>query len=124
MLSKFFAVVSVLCLGALAAGCSGAREVEVTGQVSSASAQGEIVVLIFDVTGDEKANVHSVKAQADGSFKATLSLEGDEVLVRAIADADGDGACSAGEPWGEASGKIQDDEVEPLEITLGSAPCP
>lgn len=124
MLSKYFGIATVLSTGLFALGCSASRDVEVTGQVSSASAKGEIVLEFFDVNGDEKTSVHTATAEADGSFKATVSVEGDEILVRALADADGDGSCSAGEEWGEATAKIEDDKVEPIGIALASAACP
>ena len=44
--------------------------------------------------------------------------------MRAIADADADGACSQGELWGETSAKIQDDAVEPITLALGAEACP
>ncbi|GMV14020.1 MAG: hypothetical protein HS104_22660 [Polyangiaceae bacterium] len=123
MLSRYFTA-SILSAGLFALGCSASRDVEVTGQVSAASAQGEIVLEFFDVNGNEKTSVHTAKAEADGSFKATVSVEGDELLVRALADADADGACSDGEQWGEATAKIEDDKVEPITIALSSAACP
>lgn len=124
MLLRYFSIVTLLSAAALSLGCSASRDVEVTGQVSSA-AQADIVLEFFDVNDGEKTSVHTAKAEADGSFKATVSLEGDEVLVRAVADADGDGACSAGEQWGEASAKIEDDKLaEPLDIILGATACP
>ena len=124
MLSKFISIFTVLSAAALALGCSSSRDVEVTGQVSSASAQGQILLEFFDVDGADKTSVHTAKADADGSFKATVALSGDEVLVRAIADADADGACSQGELWGETSAKIQDDAVEPITLALGAEACP
>ena len=124
MLSKFISIFTVLSAGALALGCSSSRDVEVTGQVSSASAQGQILLEFFDVEGADKTSVHTAKAAPDGSFKETVALSGDEVLVRAIADADADGACSQGELWGETSAKIQDDAVEPITPALGAEACP
>ena len=124
MLSKFISIFTVLSAAALALGCSSSRDVEVKGQVSSASAQGQILLEFFDVDGADKTSVHTAKADADGSFKATVALSGDEVLVRAIADADADGACSQGELWGETSAKIQDDAVEPITLVLGAEACP
>mgnify|MGYP003456309570 CR=1 FL=1 len=124
MLSKFISIFTVLSAGALALGCSSSRDVEVTGQVSSASAQGQILLEFFDVEGADKTSVHTAKAAPDGSFKETVALSGDEVLVRAIADADADGACSQGELWGETSAKIQDDAVEPITLVLGAEACP
>jgi hypothetical protein len=47
------------------------------------------------------------------------------VLVRAILDKNGDGACSAGEPWASAEATIaEDDSVEPVSLTLEMKACP
>lgn len=124
MLSRYFAIVTLFAGIGLLSGCSSSRDVEVTGQVSSASAKGEIILEFFDVNGDQKTSVHTAKADATGAFKETVSLEGDEVLVRAVEDADANGACSEGESWAEASGAITDDKVDPIQLTLASAPCP
>lgn len=123
MISRQFTI-TILSAGLFALGCSASRDVEVTGQVVAGTAQGELVLEFFDVNGDEKTSVHTAKAGADGSFTEVISVEGDEILVRALADADGNGACSAGEKWGEASAKIQDDTVESISIALGTAVCP
>jgi len=124
MLSKYFTIAIALSAASLALGCSSSRDVEVTGQVSSGSAKGDIVLEFFDVEGEEKTSVHTAKAEADGSFKATVAIAGDELLVRAVADADESGACSAGESWGEITAKVEDDKVDSITITLGSEPCP
>ena len=64
MLSKFISIFTVLSAGALALGCSSSRDVEVTGQVSSASAQGQILLEFFDVDGADKTSVHTAKADS------------------------------------------------------------
>jgi hypothetical protein len=125
MLSKYIPLVTVLSAGALALGCSASRDVEVTGQAGSGVSQADIVLEFFDVVGGERTNVLSSKAAADGSFTETVALEGDELLVRAVADSNGDGTCSAGEAWGEALVQVGETaSVGPLSITLGFAPCP
>lgn len=110
--------------------CGSGREVEVTGEVSApatAQIEGEIVIEFRDVIDEnEKAEVvHTAKIDTLGAFSEKVSLEGSSVLVRAIADENGDGACSAGEAWGEKTAAIAgDDTVEPVAISLASAACP
>ncbi len=123
MLGKWVTIVTVLSAGALALGCSASREVEVTGSVSGASSKGDVVLEFFDVEGEEKTSVHTAKAGADGAFSEKVELAGEKVLVRAIGDSDGDGACSAGELWGEVTATIEEDAAK-VAITLSVAACP
>jgi hypothetical protein len=116
---------------AFAVGCSSARDVEVSGKVTAPStvAVGDKVVIDFiDVVGegsDQKQTVASTAMlKALGDFKQTVPLEGDQVLIRAIDDRDGDGKCSAGEAWGELTAQITDDKVEAASLVLGTAACP
>jgi hypothetical protein len=114
----------------LAIACSSSRDVEVSGSVASAaSVQSEILLQFFDLTGKpeqlERSEVHSATLAAPGAFKETISVEGDSIAVRAIADANGDGACSAGEAWAEVEAPISGaDRVEDLALSLAFAPCP
>lgn len=120
----------VMAAGALSVlACSASRDVEVSGEVSAPAAlavQSEVFVEFFDLTGDdERTSVHSVRLAGLGSFTETIAVEGDEIAVRAIADADGDGACSPGEAWVEIEAAIaEDDTVEPLALQLRAQPCP
>ncbi|HEV8245737.1 MAG TPA: hypothetical protein VGP93_08210 [Polyangiaceae bacterium] len=121
----------IVLVASLLAGCGSGREVEVKGEVTAPATlavQGMIIVDFLDVTGDgdSKAEVvRSVELDAPGSFAEKVSLEGDRVIVRAIDDADGDGACTAGEAWAEAQADVAtDDTVEPVTLTLSNAPCP
>lgn len=119
-------------LGSLAVACSSGREVEVTGEVaapSSVTLSGPIRVEFIDLLDDsdsaENEVVHSVELSAPGAFAEKVSLEGEKVLIRAINDADGNGACSAGEAWAEVEAEIADDDtVTPVTVTLASAACP
>jgi len=122
MLTKNFAIAGFVSLAFALAGCSSARDVEVTGEVNGA-AQGSILLEFFDVSGDEKTSAGTATV-AESTFKQVVSLEGDEVIVRAIADANDDGACTEGEQWAEATAKIEDDKAGPVELTLAVAPCP
>jgi hypothetical protein len=122
---------SLLC-AALAAGCSSARDVEVTGEVQAASGvqtSGKIRIEVFDVSGDgesaERTSLDLIELDALGPFEATVSAEGEKLLVRAIADADANGACSAGEPWAEQELPIAEDgTVEPVTLQIAAQACP
>jgi hypothetical protein len=112
--------------------CSSGREVEVTGDVaapSSVTLSGPIRLEFIDIVdeADESQNavVHDVELAAPGSFAEKVSLEGDKLMVRAINDSNGDGACSAGEAWAETEAEIaEDDTIPPLMLTLGTLACP
>jgi hypothetical protein len=111
-----------------AAGCSSARDVEVTGEVKSASStQGKIFVEFFDVAGEgeslELTSVHSVELDQLGTFNEVVPLEGDRILVRAIADADGNGACTEGEAWAEMEAAIEEDAAN-VALDISVQPCP
>ena len=67
---------------------------------------------------------HTSQLTKLGDFKETVPLEGDRVLIRAIDDRDGNGACSAGEAWGEVQAEISEDKVEAASLTLSTAACP
>ncbi len=126
------------CLGVMVvaasfmAGCSGAREVVVEGEVvesSGAALQGVVVVQFHDLKGEgdeaERSLVHTKVLDGVGAFDETIELEGDRVLVRAFRDLNLDGACSDGELWGEAEGVVEEtDSVEGLRIELAGAACP
>lgn len=106
-------------------GCSSSRDVEVTGQVSApASAQGEILVEFFEITDSENTSVHSVKLAGAGAFAEKVPLEGDELLVRAIADADGDGKCTKGELWDEIKADVGEDDTASATLSLHAGDCP
>jgi hypothetical protein len=125
------AVVGVLCFAWGVAGCSSARDVEVSGEVTAPSSLtvGDKVVLDFiDLVGvgtDATQKVaHTAELKSLGDFKETVPLEGDQVRIRAIDDRDGDGACSAGEAWGEAQAEITDGKAVATGLMLDAAPCP
>ena len=121
-----------LLAGALVIGCGSSREVEVTGEVTAASGTnvgGPIRLELYDVEqgddGDELTLVHSATLGKLGSFSETADFSGDEIVIRAIEDRDGNSACSAGELWGEAAVEIDgEDNAAAASITLASAACP
>ena len=122
---------TALALVALSAfACSSARDVEVNGEVSAASGssvQGEIVVEFYDIAGEgeelELTNIQSLKLAAPGPFTETVPVEGERLLVRAIADADADGACSANEAWAESEVAI-DGDTATVSLELSFKACP
>lgn len=124
-----FAWVMVGLAGALAAGCSSARDVEVTGEVSaaqSAAVDGKILLDFMEIADDAEApeSVHTQTLDALGTFTATAPLEGDKVRIRAINDKDGNGACSEGEAWAEVDAEITEDKVADVKLELANAACP
>ena len=122
------AVLSMLAIEI--AGCGAGRDVEVTGNVSAAATvrvQGPILLEFLDVLADGQTPTvtHTVKLDAIGAFTEKVPLEGKQVIVRAINDTDGNGACSAGEAWVETKADISgDDKVGPVSLALVSAECP
>ena len=122
------AVLSMLAIEI--AGCGAGRDVEVTGSVSAAASvqvQGPIVLQFLDVLADDQkpAVAYTAKLNALGAFTQKVPLEGKQVIVRAINDTDGNGACSSGEAWVEAKADISgDDKVGPVSLALVSAECP
>ncbi|HMJ51751.1 MAG TPA: hypothetical protein VK540_06725 [Polyangiaceae bacterium] len=114
----------LMCAGI---GCGASREIDVKGQLASTvRVEGPITVQFFDVVETAKpALVHSITIQGLAAFDAKAPLEGKEVLVRAINDRDGNGACSTGEPWGEARALVKDDDtVDAVSVQLTAGACP
>ena len=111
------------------AGCSSGRDVEVTGSVSAAQSvqvQGPIVLQFLDVVADDQTPevAHTMKLDALGPFSQKVPLEGKQVIVRAINDKDGNGACTNGEAWVDVRAEIStDDKVGPVALALVSAEC-
>ena len=54
----------------------------------------------------------------------SVAFEGGTALIRAINDTDGNGACTSGEPWGEVSAPIADDDTVKVSVQLKAQPCP
>ena len=136
--SSFAAFFALAALSALSFGCSSAEEVHVTGTVSSALA-GPIHVEIFDVADDgeeqDSEPVLTLDLTAPGPIDARPEIAGDRIVVRATQDVDGDGACSDGDPWAEATVQVLregggDAEAEDsganatVALSLAVQPCP
>lgn len=120
-----FALVSML------AACSEEREVEARGEVkdpSGVSAQA-VVIDFYDLPkeeGGEEKKVDSLKLEKAGPFSHKVSVSGDKLRLFALADANGSGACDAGEAWATAEVAIMDDDtVTPAVLELrAQTSCP
>jgi hypothetical protein len=123
------ALISLLPLTLLAA-CSSGREVEVTGQVSSATTvAGPISLEFFEmekgVADAERVSIKVVELTALGEFTETLDVAEDVLIAHALVDTDGDGKCTAGELWGEVQQEAQaDGTFVAFAITLAATACP
>lgn len=112
-------------LALLAAGCSSAREVEVTGEVSAAATPTHLVLEFFELHEDQTPrSVSQVELSELGTFTQKVELEGDSLLIRALDDADGDGKCSAGEQWAEIEAPVKDDKVATVQLAMNVKACP
>ena len=115
-------------LACLQVGCGASREIAIKGEVASSAAplEGPIVVQFFDIIDAQKPSlVHSVTLATLTSFDEKASIEGKELLVRAIADRDANGACSAGEAWAEVKMAVKDDDtVGAVNLDLKTGDCP
>jgi hypothetical protein len=106
-------------------GCSSSRDVQVTGQVTApASAQGTILVEFFEISDSETTSVHSIDLNGPGAFDEQVPLEGDKVLIRAVADADGDGKCTNGELWDEIEAEVDSEDSAQATLALHAGDCP
>ena len=124
-------VCAVVVLSALsAAACSGGRDVDVSGDVSAqagVSVTGPIQLNFLDVVNDTDPpkSAATTKLDALGTFDQKVNVSGDTVRVFALVDANGDGKCTAGEPWAKADAKIgDDDKVDQVALTLAPGTCP
>jgi hypothetical protein len=115
-----------IALGSLLGACSSSRDVSVEGTVTSASVEsdGKIQLQFYDVLDDEATAAGELTLDAAGAFKHELSLEGDELRILAVQDADGNGACSEGEAWARVDLSVEDDQVKGAQLKLTNAPCP
>ena len=120
-----------LSAAAILTGCGASREVEVAGEVSapaSLSLNSEIALQFIDVDEDKAEIVHHSTLAKPGAFTESVPLAGDTVLIRAIADANKDQKCSAGEAWGQIEVKVsksgEEEMISGVALSLGTAACP
>ena len=128
MNTRLFSIPLLVAAGSLLMACSSSRDVEVEGDVSQAadvSTEGKILVSFYDVvSNDDVSDITKLELSAPGTFKKTLSLEGETVRITAVRDIDGNGTCSAGEAWATIDAKVVDDKVSGAALRLTNAPCP
>jgi hypothetical protein len=122
--NQLFVLALALPLFASLSACSAARDVEIKGTVSADHVHGAIFVEFYDVQEDAVVRIDTLTLAEPGVFRASVPLEGDKVLVRAIDDADGNEACTSGEQWWEVKATIKHGEIPPLGFPLQEAPCP
>lgn len=128
---KKHAIVMVASVfAAFVAGCSG-QEVETSGQVAAApgvTTQGAIKIDIYDVIDESKPEENllaTVTLDKPGAFEKKVTASGSKVRFFALADANGDGKCSAGEAWAQASHDVGDKgEIKGVTLTLAAQACP
>jgi hypothetical protein len=118
------AFTTALFASVCAVGCGDARDVEVSGEVATASgidASKPIRVEVYADDPETEANeageytfVDAFELEHAGEFAETLSIEGESVLLVALADANGNGKCDDGEAWGEATSEVTDDKANVL----------
>ncbi|MBI4704465.1 MAG: hypothetical protein HY744_25460 [Deltaproteobacteria bacterium] len=129
MKTQALALASLFVL-VMAAGCSTARELEVTGEVTSAQAIAHPITLEFfevqkDAPDAERVSVKKVELAKAGAFTETIEASEDVIIAHALVDADGDGACTAGELWAEAQQEAKEDgTLAAFQLALEAKPCP
>jgi hypothetical protein len=124
-------MVGTLWFALVAGGCNAGRDVEVSGELtapSSLSVGGALLIDFIDGLEEgsmgERPNAQRTRLSGLGEFKETVSLEGDQVLIRALDDQDGDGRCSVGEAWGQVYAPIEKDRAAGVRLMLAAQPCP
>jgi len=117
---------------ALVSGCGSSRDVKVSGtfQGATASASSPITVLFYEANGSGDAGaaaagtdlklVDSIKVEQDGPFDATISMDGNNLTVVAVADTDMSGACTDGEAWGQTLVAVQSDDTAQVAVGLAA----
>jgi hypothetical protein len=69
--------------------------------------------------------VDSATVDAIGHFEQTVSMEGNELYVVAVEDADKSDACSDGESWGESVTRVAADDTATVVLSISpQAKCP
>ncbi len=129
-MKKIALTMITLFSAAALAGCTPTQEVEVTGEITSAqTVAGPIALEFFEIAQDdeeaERESVHEVELDGLGSFTETVEVAEDaNIIVFALEDANGDGACTDGELWAEAEITPNDDgTVDAVALALIAASC-
>jgi len=124
-------VVGIVGFGCVVGGCSAGRDVQVSGKVTAPSSLsvGDRLVIDFidgleEGSGGTRPKSQRAALNGLGEFSETVSLEADQVLLRALDDRDGDGRCSPGEAWTQQYAPIEQDKVVGVRLVLAAQPCP
>jgi len=124
-----FTMITLFSAAALA-GCTATQEVEVTGEITSAqTVAGPITLEFFEIAQDdeeaERESVHKVELDGLGEFAETVEVAEDaNIIIMALEDADGDGACTDGELWAEVEVTPKDDgTVDAVALDLTADTC-
>jgi hypothetical protein len=123
---------ALISIAAFAVGCSSGRSVEVTGEVKAADSvtlSGPISISFFEVPDEgEEADTDPLKEieiAQPGQFTETVDeVEGDNIRIFALDDADKDGACDEGEAWAQIDAPVEEDTVKLVTLELSLAACP
>jgi len=130
------ALTTVITLAA-AFGCGSSRDVKVSGTIAgdtNQAAGAPIRLEFYEPSGGADAGtatpaemklVDSVTLDAIGHFERTVSMDGNELYVVAVADADKSDACSDGESWGESVTRVAADDTASVVLSIApQAKCP
>ena len=129
-MKKIASMFALAFVSIAAVGCEGPREVEVTGEAKAASTvAGPITIEFWEVpeagADAPEAAVKSIELAKPGAFTDTVEVEGDEIRVFALVDADGDKTFDAGELWDEVKVAIAEDgTVAAITLDLAADACP
>ncbi len=130
MKTHLFATLSTLITLAAVSGCGATRDVKVSGTVATSStngANGPVRIEFYEPAGSADAAastapelrlVDSATLQAAGPFQQTVSMQGNKLYVVAIVDTDHNGACTAGESWGEAIVTVGTDDTATATVSV------
>ena len=121
-----FTALSMLVLGS---GCGDTRDVDVKGEIATASgvpSDSPIRLDVYESSDDsEEALVDTFELDGPGAFEETLSVEGDTLHFIALIDANGNEKCDAGEAWGEGVAEVDDDDAATFNVQITTrAACP
>ncbi len=129
--ATFLGLASMIAGGTLLFACSNAEEFAVKGEVSSTeSVSGPITVEFFEVdetdADAERESIYTITLESLGAIAETIDADPERTLVvQALVDADGNGACTEGELWGETVlVKNDDGTIADFVVALAKSACP
>lgn len=124
-------VASLIAGSMMMVGCSNAEPVDVSGELTSTETiASPILVDFFEVDSTdasaERESVLQVTVDKLGPIAETVEADPElSLIAHALVDADGDGACTEGEIWGETElTRNEDGTIAPFVLNLASQACP